>query len=150
MKRRVEGSFLRIQCVACTAEFSHFIFSGDTDVVTADLASASSTTGRDLVLGIMTNDEFAAGDEAGRLAFTQRACDELGRDDLKQVHAIRSIDCGPSGAGNPFQAFRAAYRPPIIVYQCIVCDVGEAMEFTGRFDGNLFLLNEMTLAAENG
>jgi hypothetical protein len=99
------------------------MFRGDTDMVTAGLASLSSICADEIVVAEMNVEEVE--DEAGD-GYQRRINGLLGRDDLRFVR-LRRVEPAFLGAGISFQEFRRAYAPPRLVFECPHCGL-DAME----------------------
>lgn len=125
---RIEGSILRLRCMRCDRTFPHFRFSGDTDMVTAGLGSATSCAENEVVLAEMEPSEWNGFEAGGAQAFEQRLSQELGRTDLRVILLLRVKARSPSARGLSFQEFRKQYQPPLLQYSCACCADGASTE----------------------
>ncbi|MDH7973416.1 hypothetical protein QH494_14595 [Sphingomonas sp. AR_OL41] len=121
--RRVEGQVLTIRCTSCSSIFPTFVFSGDTDMATAGLETATSLEPTSVALGELTADEFRAGYESGRTLFAERISRQYGAD-FVALSVPRWVQ-GPSGEGLSLEEFRKIFKPASPVYDCPRCG-GEA------------------------
>ncbi|HYC67248.1 hypothetical protein [Brevundimonas sp.] len=124
-RRKVDGELVRLKCRACGGEVSHLVPGGDSDMATNGLGTAASCSTDRVALGEMTTEEWAAG-EAGLASFEGRIQSALGLHDLKVVPFLRAEKQTAAKAGEPFPLFRSRYRPPVLIYRCPCCGVGEA------------------------
>ena len=124
MVRWIEASVSMLLCSKMGHKVPHVTFSGDTDMATAGLASVSSISKSEIVVGAMTPPELA--DETG-LLFENRMNAELGRDDLRFARLLR-IDQADSPAGLSFQEFQKVYVAPRLVFACPRCVSEEALQ----------------------
>lgn len=124
--RKVEGTVLRLRCDVCGSSFAHFVFSGEDDLETAGLCSASSCVQDEIVITQTDAREWrdlADGDVA---SVERRLARELARDDLKVIAVRRVEDHANEAAGMSFAEFRKVYRPPTLIYSCACCAQGES------------------------
>ena len=98
--------------------FPYVRFSGDTDMVTDGWMSFTSTSRNEVVIA-----SLAAG-EASESVALERISSALNRSDLREIRLLR-VEQETSAAGLSFQAFRAAYVKPTIVYSSL-SGIGEA------------------------
>jgi hypothetical protein len=98
----------------------YLIFHGETDMVTAGLASLSSVSKDEIVVSELEPTEFT--DETG-LAFQLRTNQSLGRHDLRFVR-LRRVESNVSPGKVSFQDFRKEYSPPDLIFACSQCGFG--------------------------
>ena len=79
---RIEGSITWLRSRTTGKEFPTFVFRADTDMATEGLIALTSTGRPEVVLTMMTGDEWSADDDS-RTA--ERVNRELGRSDLRAV-----------------------------------------------------------------
>ncbi len=79
MMRWIEGIVSSLRCEGGGHVTPHMTFSGDTDMVTAGLASLTSVVADEIVIAEMLVGEF---EEGGGVAFQTRINNLLARDDL--------------------------------------------------------------------
>lgn len=128
MSRIVHGEVQVLRCSSCGASIPRFQFSGDSDRDTDGLISAAACGGMKVVVAEATSSEWrsiGAGDSREALDRLRR---ESGLDDLQMPMMIRVEGGVTPPAGTSFAEFRKQYQPPIIVYRCPCCAVGEATE----------------------
>lgn len=116
---------LELRCAACAALFPTFVFSGDTDVVTIGLVSATCSSGNEVALSEMTNAELQDRN-SGLHRFAKRISEALRRE-FQAVPLIHAEDRNSNLKGRSFQEFRGGYLPPLLVFSCPLC-AGEAVE----------------------
>ncbi|MNY10492.1 hypothetical protein D3C86_1434760 [compost metagenome] len=121
--RRVEGEVQQVQCSTCAACFPTFVFSGDSDMVTAELEAATSVEPPFVVLGQLNADELNAKYADGRERFSNRMSERLGQHLV--VLSVARWTPAPSAKNMTFQQFQQAYRPSEPIYFCPKCG-GEA------------------------
>ena len=124
MVRWINASVSMLLCSKVGHKVPYVTFSGDTDMVTAGLASVSSISKSEIVVGEMTPPELA--DKTG-LLFENRMNAELGRDDLRIARLLR-IDEADIPAGLSFQEFQRGYVAPRLVFACPRCISEEAIQ----------------------
>jgi hypothetical protein len=93
-------------------------------MTTMGLASLTSLTFNELVIGEFDTAEMRLGHRDGLAAFQARISSLLGRDDLRAAQAIR-WEKSPSRHGI-LSWRKPAYRPPMGIYACPKCAIGEA------------------------
>lgn len=119
--RRVAGYIQKLRCAACEGQFATFVFSGDTDIATMDLETATAVETGEVVIGERLPSEML--DYAsGREKFAERMSRERGVK-FRPVPLLRAEDINVSTSD--FSAFRRAYQPPKLIYGCPRC-AGEA------------------------
>lgn len=123
--RKVEGELVRLRCKACGGTASQLVLSGDTDMATDGLGTATSCSADRVAVGEMTKEEWADG-EAGLAGFEARLQAALGAPDLRVVRLLRVKKQTSATSGESFAAFRSRYRSPTLIYSCPCCGVGEA------------------------
>ncbi len=145
--RWVEGIVSILQCAHCRQLTAHLIFSGDTDMVTMDLAALSSIVAEEIVVTLLEDEDYS--DDTGK-TLQARVNAQLGRDDLRFVRLLRSEDTNPGGVS--IREYMRAWRPPRVIYACPKCEIGEATEFRSatpsdyrRDGGMLTILAELEL-----
>lgn len=131
--RRVEGEVQQVQCSTCAARFPTFVFSGDSDMVTAGLEAATSVEPPFVVLGQLNADELNAEYADGRERFSNRMSERLGQHLV--VLSIARWTPTPSARNMAFQQFQQAYRPSEPIYLCPKCG-GEAAVATRQFSAD--------------
>lgn len=117
--RRVEGEVQQIRCSTCDACFPTFVFSGDSDMVTAGLEAATSVEPPFVVLGQLNADELKAEYTDGRERFSNRMSESLGQH-LVVLSVARWTPVPPPGHMT-FQQYQRAYRPSEPIYVCPKC-----------------------------
>lgn len=123
MTRWIEASISILKCNQSDHTTPHITFCGDTDMVTAGLASLSSVITDEIVVAELKPAELT--DETGK-DFETRINELLGRDDLRFIR-LSCVEAGPAPAGRSFQDFRNAYTAPRLIFACPRCDGGEAV-----------------------
>jgi hypothetical protein len=149
--RRVEGEILKLRCDACRMAFPTMEFSGDTDMATWGLASATSSSGDVLVVGEMTADEYGVGYAAGFDRFAERVTRQQGSV-FKAAHLLRSEVDQSVAQGSDFSEFRRSYFAPTLIFGCLAC--GGDARVVGResgqdfqhHGGKLTVLGELTIS----
>lgn len=114
--RRVEGEVQQVQCSTCAACFPTFVFSGDSDMVTAGLEAATSVEPPFVVLGQLNADELNAEYADGRERFSNRMSERLGQHLV--VLSVARWTPAPSAKNMTFQQFQQAYRLSEPIYFC--------------------------------
>ncbi|MEP3891211.1 MAG: hypothetical protein ABJN69_12185 [Hellea sp.] len=92
-------------------------------MVTMGLGSLTSRVIDELVLFEMTGSEWV--NDSGQNEAKERISKLLKRDDLEPVDLLRAERYNHYKGSN-FQKFSASYKPPILIYACPKCEVGEA------------------------
>jgi len=126
---RVEGTVLKLRCSKCGSTFPHFRFSGDTDMVTAGLGSATSSARSELILAKMEAAEWNEFDVDGARRFEQRLSQQLGRSDIRVLRLLRVDKQSELLRGLSFADFRKTYIPPKLYFSCACCPDGEQLSF---------------------
>lgn len=124
--RKVEGTILKLRCSICGYLFHHFLFSGDEDVDTIGLCSASSCKNDNLALVEAGPNEWKDFSDSGYRSIERRLTESLDCKDFKVIRALRVDDKQKATAGLSFAEFKKIYTPPVIVYSCPCCDGGES------------------------
>jgi hypothetical protein len=117
--RRVEGTVLTLTCSGCGSTFPTFQFSGDTDMVTAGLCSATAAHDNAVAIGEMSSDEW--NDQASGLA---RFAERIGKGEGSEFEAIPLLhaEAAPSASGAvSFAQFRHNYQAPRLIFGCPRC-----------------------------
>ena len=151
MTRLVEGDVVRLRCSSCGSVTHNVVFSGENDMVTSGLIALASVAKPEVVIAEAVKDDFERADELGSTV-QRRLSAALSRDDLRFVALLRAEGQNlPSGMS--FQEFRAAYRPPRLIYACPHCPAGEASpDATRSFEdfeaegGQLTTIGDLALA----
>jgi hypothetical protein len=150
--RSVTGTVVELQCSLCGKRFPHFIFSGDTDMVTSGLASVTSCELNEVVLAELNADQ---GGEGGA-AFERRLSKQLNRNDMRVVHLLAVERTSPAYRGESFQEYRKRYTRPSLVYSCAYCaggqsrSLGEAtVEEFERSGGKISVVDDLGLDDES-
>ncbi|WP_152616222.1 hypothetical protein [Sphingomonas sp. ERG5] len=125
MRPWIEGTISILRCEGEGHLTPYLTFSGDTDMVTAGLASLSSIILDEIVVAEMASQEL---DDEGGKAFQGRINSLLARNDLRFVR-LRRVEGATLAAGSSFQDFRQTYSPPRLVFACPRCGLDAA---TGR------------------
>lgn len=125
-KRSVVGTVLRLRCQACGAVFPHFLFSGDEDIDTAGLCSASGCNQNEVVIVEAEPDEWNDFEGAGASAIEERLSQQFGRANLRVLRLLRVERETAPVAGLSFRDFKKGYKPPVLVYSCACCAEGES------------------------
>ncbi|ATQ41539.1 hypothetical protein [Caulobacter mirabilis] len=153
MPRRIEGEVVRLQCRSCASIFHAFTFSGDTDMVTGDLAFATRVDSAELALAEAPSADRLDEDDGAREALEARIADALGRPGFRAPRLLRFEEPPPPPDPAQWQHYRAAK----VVYQCIACPTGEAVEITRlsvrafvRSSGRINLLGDLVLDQAGG
>jgi hypothetical protein len=120
--QRVEGYVEQLRCGSCGGEFATFVFTGDSDMMTAGLETATAPQTGDVAIGGRLPTEMRDY-VAGRAQFAERISDVLGVK-FKPVPLLRAQHTSAPVTGD-FSAFRRSYKPPELVYGCPRCG-GEA------------------------
>lgn len=126
--RFVRGSVKIVTCRACHSSMPVFDFESETDTDTVGLCSAARCDSADLVLAETTLDEWRgiqSGDISGLLS---RLRDLSGMKDLCVLGIRRIEQSDHPPAGIPFSEFRKLYKPPVLIYACLCCLDGDALE----------------------
>lgn len=124
--RSVPGTVLRLRCQACGAVFPHFQFSGERETTSGGLFSASSGRTDEVFVLEATPEEWKDFDRAGAALAEQRIARETSRDDLRVIRLLRIESALSAGREMSLAQFKAAYRPPVMLYSCACCEAGEA------------------------
>lgn len=124
-RRRAEGSMARLRCTSCNGTASLLVLSGDTDMATDGLGTATSCSADRVALGEMTAKEWSD-HEGGPAAFASRLRSLLDAPDLRGVRLLRAVKRTLAVSGESFAAFRESYLPNVLIYSCPCCEVGEA------------------------
>lgn len=150
--RIVVGTVLKLGCQQCGATFPHFVFSGDTDMATVGLCSASSCARDALVLFEVEAAEwrdFALGEVA---AIEERLARQFPGEALRLVQLLRVESDDSAAKGMSFRDFKKVYKAPVLVYACICCVDGESRaqdeistEKFRRAGGNIMLTGQLLL-----
>jgi Domain of unknown function (DUF3601) len=111
-----------LRCESCRREFPQVVFTGDTDMLTAGLASLTALTRSEVVLARLTAAEYNLG-AAGDALFQDRIARQLSRTDLALVRVKRweTFTKKPK-----IIHFRFPLTKTIGVYECLYCPEGEA------------------------
>lgn len=114
-----------LRCESCRREFPHAVFTSDTDMMTADLASLTALTRNEVILGRLTGAEYNLG-VAGEPLFLARIARQLGRSDLSTIKVKRreTVTHKPKVA-----FFGFPMTETIRIYHCPQCVDGEARVF---------------------
>lgn len=94
-------------------------------MVTQGLASLTSVNTNELVLFEMTGDEW--NNYSDKNLSKGRISIQLNRDDLRPVRFLRGEDTFSARDGISFQEFRKIYKPHAAIYECPICETGEAV-----------------------
>lgn len=121
--RRVEGHVEELRCGTCGGEFATFVFSGDSDMATAGLETATAPETGEVAIGERLPPAMR-NHSAGLVQFAERISTELGRK-FSPVPLIRAEQPMAPPASADFSAFRSSYKPTELVYGCPKCG-GEA------------------------
>lgn len=121
--RRVKGEVLKLRCGSCGGEFATFGFASDTDMVTADLATATAPATGEVVIGERLPDEMQ-NDLVGLARFADRISRER-QVIFRPVPLLRAEQLVSQGSVSDFKVFRRSYSLPELVYGCPRC-AGEA------------------------
>lgn len=122
--RRVEGAVLTLACSGCGSAFPTFQFSGDTDMATGGLGSATSVDNSTVAIGEMSADEW--NDQSSGLArFAQRIGEAEGSD-FEAVPLLRAEAAPSSSAAVSFAQFRQTHQAPTLIFRCPRCS-GQAI-----------------------
>lgn len=124
--RAVEGTLLRLRCQECLSEFPHFIFSGEDDLDTEYLSSASAADTNEVALFQVSPQVWDRTDESRSLLIETELEKALGRNDFRVVRLLRVEEKNDSAAGLSFQDFMKGYQPPVLVFSCPCCGSGES------------------------
>ncbi len=122
----VAGSILRLRCQACGAVFPHFQFAGERETETGGLFSASSGKANEVLVFEAKPEEWKDFDRSGATLAEKRIAEEQGRDDLRVIRLLRIESALSAGKEMSLAQFKAAYRPPVMVYSCACCESGES------------------------
>ena len=148
--RRVEGSVLTLACSGCRAAFPTFQFSGDTDMVTAGLGSATFLDGLAVAIGEMTPAEWSDR-ESGLVRFAKRISQAEGSA-FEAVRLLRAETTPSPSASVSLAQFRRTYQAPRLIFECPRCSreatvssSSSAAEFVSS-GGRLVLLGEVAVA----
>jgi hypothetical protein len=125
-KRIVSGTILELCCQACNATFPHFLFSGEDDIETAGLCSASTCKKNEVVVAEAEPTEWSTFEQAGVLEIEKRLAQQLVRDDLRVLRLLRIEREEVVGAGMSFRDFKKSHKPAVLVYSCACCRDGES------------------------
>lgn len=125
-QRIVTGTILRLCCQKCGGTFPHFLFSGEDDIETAGLCSASSCDHNEVVLVEAESAEWNDFENTGASAIEQRLAKQLARNDLCVVHLLRIERNENVATGLNFHDFQKIYKRPVLVYSCACCANGES------------------------
>jgi hypothetical protein len=117
MTRWIEGIVSSLRCEGGGHITPHLTFSGDTDMVTAELTSLSSVTADEIVVAEMIDGEL---EDFGSDAVQTRVNNLLARDDLRIVR-LRRVEAHTAPTGVSFQEFRQTYIPPRLIFACPQC-----------------------------
>jgi hypothetical protein len=118
MTRWIEGIISVLQCEVEGHLTPLLTLSGDTDMVTAGIASLSSVVANEIIVADLNASEL--GDPSGE-NFQNRINRLLRRGDLRLVQ-LRRTEATAGSAGSTFQAFQKTYAPPRLVFACPRCD----------------------------
>lgn len=114
-----------LRCESCRREFPQVVFTGDTDMLTAGLASLTALTHNEVVLARLTGAEYNLG-KAGASLFQDRIALQLSRTDL----ALVKIKRWETFTKKPkIVRFGFPLTEMIGVYECLYCPEGEARTF---------------------
>jgi hypothetical protein len=113
--RRIEGEIEELRCGSCGVQSATFVFTGDTDMTTMDLETATAPETGEVVIGERLGNET-------REQFAERISRERGAK-FATVPLIRTEDTNEPTSD--FRVFLRAYRPPTPVFGCPKCG-GEA------------------------
>lgn len=133
--RRVEGHVEQLRCGSCEGEFSTFIFSGDSDMVTAGLETATAPETGCIAIGERLPSEMQD-HSGGCRQFAERVSEDLGAE-FRPVPLLRVEQ--PTGAlASDFGTFRRSYKSPERVYGCPRCG-GEARVMRRETPGDFIM-----------
>jgi len=126
-ERQFEGDILRLRCRKCEQTSVAFEFSGDSDMVTDGLCSASGCNDTEVVVFETTSTEWNALGNGDESLATQRLMDETKRSDLSisELHHVERKHSSERVLG--VLDFVKAYEPPVLVYRCPCCRAGDAV-----------------------
>lgn len=144
MKRSIEAIVSLLRCEAKEHLTPHLTLIGDTDMLTAGLATLSSAIKREIVIAELDATELA--DHSG-LIFENRINSLLHRDDLRFLKLSR-VDRVALPNGLSFQEFRERYSSPRLVFACPTC--GADATAVGAVAPAEFKRNGGTLTALDG
>jgi Zn finger protein HypA/HybF involved in hydrogenase expression len=117
MTRYIEGSISVLRCKAEGHLTPHLTFSGDTDMVTADLGSLSSVSADEVVVVELGPGELG---DVPTDRFECRINALLDRDDLRFVR-LRRVERDETPAGLSFQEYQKAYSSHRLIFACPRC-----------------------------
>ena len=148
--RRVEGRVLALECSGCGSTFPTFEFSGDTDMATAGLGSATAAQENAVAIGEMLVDEL--NDRASGLArFAERIGREAGGE-FRAVVLLRAEVTSPTPPPvSNFREFRETYQPPTLIFGCPTCSRDAMITKSSSVDdyasdgGRLIVVGDLTI-----
>lgn len=155
--RIVHGSVKMIHCRICESTIPIFVFEGEADVDTMGLCSAGSCERFDVAVLEAEPDEWNDLASGRPEVLQSRIANELGRSDLRILKVLKMEEAGEVPAGTSFAEFRKLYRPPIVVYECPCCSVGEAREHSeltissfNEIGGRIFTVGRLAIEGAEG
>lgn len=125
--RPVEGTLLRLRCQECLSEFPHYIFTGEDDLDTEGLCSASTCDTNELALFQISPQAWQESRDSHEALIRLDLESLIGRKGFRLVRLLRVEEKNNSAAGLSFQDFMKSYRQPELVFSCPCCNSGESL-----------------------
>jgi hypothetical protein len=146
----VPGCIKRVACQRCGATVPFFEFDLENDVELMGLLSAGKCNELKVVVAEISLDERNAV-EAGEIAGLPPRLNSPERDGFRIVRVKNTRQDLPS-SDLPFSEYRKLYSPPVVVYSCPCCGLGDALVETemslSEFElhgGEVLILGDLAL-----
>lgn len=130
--RIVSGTIIELHCQSCGAKFPHFIFSGETDIDTTGLCSASVCNEPIVIITEIHPNEWSTFTSAMPIKIETRLRQETGLTNIKIPQLLKVEIKTPIEKKSNFRNFISNYRPPELIYSCICCSSGECRTTSER------------------